>query len=123
MKNFFKEFSDFLNQGNIVEIAVGLLLATAFKDIVTTFSDGFIMPFVNKFLGSVQGSDSYFMLFDMKFEYGGFISAMISFIIVGVVLFVIVKAYNKTKKAAVEETGDTELSLLKEIRDSLNEKK
>jgi len=123
MKKFFKEFADFLNQGNLIEIAVGLLLATAFKDLVTSFSDSFIMPIVNRLLGFTKGSTSHFTIFEMKFEYGGFISSVISFVIIGFVLFLVVKSYNKVIVKRNEEASvETEISLLKEIRDLLEEK-
>ncbi|MDF9866800.1 large conductance mechanosensitive channel [Bacilli bacterium PM5-3] len=124
MKKFFKEFIDFIQQGNLVEIAIGLLLATAFKDLVTSFSNSFIMPVVNKCLGFAKEDTSYFTILDMKFEYGNFISSLISFLIIGFVLFMIVKSYNALIHKKDEETNvETELSLLKEIRDLLDEKK
>ncbi|MDL2211408.1 MscL family protein [Erysipelotrichaceae bacterium OttesenSCG-928-M19] len=125
MKSFFKEFADFLKQGNLIEIASGLLLATAFKDLVTAFSDSFIMPFINKLLGFTKGVDSYFTVFDMKFEYGIFISSFISFIIIGFVLFTIVKSYNKFIIKNKEEAAqvESELSVLKDIKKLLEDQK
>ena len=126
MKKFFKEFLDFLKQGNLIDIAVGLLLATAFKDLVTSFSDSFLMPIINKLLGFTGGTNSYFTIMDMKFEYGNFISNLISFVIIGFVLFLVVKSYNKflvKKKDDNANQVDTELSVLKEIKDLLEEQK
>ncbi|MDR1781590.1 MAG: MscL family protein, partial [Bacilli bacterium] len=67
MKKLIKEFTDFMNQGNFLEIAVGLLIAASFKDLVTSFSDSFIMPIVAKLLGSLHGSNAFFEIAGMKF--------------------------------------------------------
>lgn len=126
MKKFLNEFLTFLKQGNLIEIAVGLLLATAFKDLVTSFSDSFLMPIINRLLGFTKGANSYFIIFDTKFEYGNFISSLITFIIIGFVLFLVVKSYNKLlvkKKDDDENQIDNELSVLKEIRTLLEEQK
>ena len=125
MRNFVKEFGTFISRGSLIEIAVGLLIATSFNGLVTSFADSFIMPIVNAALGFADSYISYFVVFNIKFEYGSFISALISFIIVGFVLFLIVKSYNKIKSIRKEEEElivETELSLLKEIRDALVKK-
>lgn len=123
MKKFFEEFGDFLKQGNLIEIAVGLLLATAFMSLVTAFSNSFIMPIVNKLLGFANGTNSYFIVAGMKFTYGSFLSALFSFIIVCLVLFFIVKAYNKLiNKSKDDAQVDTEISLLKDIKELLEKK-
>lgn len=119
MKNFFKEFSTFLKQGSMIEIATGLLIATAFNTLVTAFSDAFLMPIINRLLGFTGDINSYFEIAGMRFEYGMFVSALISFIIIAFVLFLVVKGYNKlTKKdvAAEEAISETELDVLKEIK-------
>ena len=124
MRKFFKEFLDFLRQGNLVEITAGLLLAVAFKDVVTSFSNAFIMPIINKILGFAKDENSSFALLGMKFEYGQFISAVISFVIIGFVLFLIVKSYNKfIKKNQEEKQIESELSVLKEIKELLVDQK
>lgn len=126
MKKIIKEFSDFINQGNLVEIAVGLLLATAFKDVVTAFSDSFIMPIVNGLLGFSKDTSASIVVFDMRFTYGDFISTLISFLIIAFVLFMIAKTYNRIKALAhlEEETSsvENELSVLKEIKELLEKK-
>ena len=124
MRKFFNEFVDFLKQGNLVEITAGLLLAVAFKDVVTSFSNAFLMPLINKILGFTGGNNSYFMVVGMKFEYGQFISSVISFVIIGFVLFLIVKSYNKFVKKNQEETKvESELTVLKEIKELLEQQK
>lgn len=122
MKNFFKEFSTFLKQGSMIEIATGLLIATAFNTLVTSFSDAFLMPIINRLLGFTDDITSYFEIAGMRFEYGMFISALISFIIIAFVLFLVVKGYNKLTgkdKKEEEEITETELDVLKEIKSLL----
>lgn len=122
MKRFFKEFSDFLKQGNMVEIATGLLLATAFNELVQSFTETFFNPVINKLLGGIGESTAKFEVAGMVFTYGRFINSIISFIIVGFVLFIVVKGYNKllVKDQPVEEVAtETELSLLKDIKELL----
>ncbi|WP_423364485.1 MscL family protein [Mycoplasma sp. P36-A1] len=124
MKKLAKEFSEFLKQGNLIQIATGLLLASSFNALVTSFSNSFIMPIINKLLGFVQGEDSFFEIAGMKFPYGVFVSALISFIIIGLVLFAIVKAYNKYLVKEKEDlaSSENELSVLQDIKQLLEEK-
>lgn len=118
MRKLLKEFTAFMNQGNFLEIAIGLLVAASFKDLVTSFSDSFIMPLIAKILGSIQGSNAYFEILGMKFTYGAFISTVISFVIICFVLFLIVKAYNK-RFHKQEVVTESELDILKDIRELL----
>lgn len=121
MKNFIKEFKEFIQQGNMLEIAVGLLIGVAFNDVVTKFSNGFLMPPINRILGWSGDANSYFEIAGMQFAYGAFISSLISFIIIGLFLFSIVKAYNKFIKKPQETVDvETELTVLKEIKDLLD---
>lgn len=119
MKKFLKEFSAFLKQGNLMEVATGLLMATAFKDLVTSFSNTFILPIINKLLGMVGSYEQHVTLFGIDFQIGNFITSLISFVIILFVLFLIVKAYNKflvKQKQEQEETSENELTVLKEIK-------
>lgn len=123
MKGFFSEFRDFITQGNLMEVASGLLLATAFKDLISSFSNTFILPLINKALNyssNIADSNSSVQVAGLNINYGAFITELISFLITGIVLFLLIKLY--TKIARSRKPVDTELSLLKEIRDSLNKK-
>ncbi|MDR3214766.1 MAG: large conductance mechanosensitive channel protein MscL, partial [Bacilli bacterium] len=122
MKKIVKEFISFINKGNFLEIAVGLLLAATFKDVITSFSNTFIMPIINKLLGSINYANVYFDIAGMRFEYGSFMTTLISFIITGFILFVIVKTYNKMINKQEEELSENELSILKEIRDEIKKR-
>lgn len=125
MKRFFNEFSGFLKQGNMIEIATGLLLATAFNNLVLSFSNAFILPIIDKLLAKTPETTSTVRIAGINFQYGEFLTSLISFIIVGFVLFMVAKGYNKlvanTKKKEQEDNLviETELSLLKDIKEIL----
>lgn len=119
MKKMLDEFKDFINKGDVVTIAVGLVLALYFKTIVDKFIEGVITPIVAAIAGEASYQDIGFNLGDARISIGLVIGALIDFVIVAFVLFLVVKAYNSWKKPEVEESGPTEIELLTEIRDSL----
>ena len=116
-----KEFKEFALKGNLIDIAVGLVLALAFTTVVTAFVNGIIMPLIAAIVGKPtfddivwtigSGADATHVLI------GTFITAVVNFLIIAWVLFMIVKAANRFKKPV--EAGPTEVELLTEIRDSL----
>lgn len=118
-----KEFKDFLMKGNLVEIATGLVLALAFAAVVTNLVD-----VINQFIAALLGAEVSFdelsiTVRDGEVVYGPFLTALFSFVVIGFVLFLIVKAYNKAVDMAgrtkEEEDEATEVELLTEIRDLL----
>lgn len=119
-----KEFKEFIMEGDLVTIAVGLILALKFKDVVDSLTEHIINPIIGAIFGKPNFNSLTLGIGDAEIMYGSFITVLISFIIVGFVLFMIVKAYNAAKarfeKPAVEsdETSE-EVVLLREIRDSL----
>ncbi|MFT5230710.1 MAG: large conductance mechanosensitive channel [Planctomycetota bacterium] len=132
-----KEFKSFIMTGNVIDLAVAVLLAGALGLVVGGFVSDIMMPIVGHFTGGVDFADFKVVLDEAvvaadgtvsKAEnaimYGKWINAIINLIIVGFVLFIIVKAYNKTKTppapaAPAAPAGPSELDILKEIRDSL----
>jgi large conductance mechanosensitive channel len=122
------EFKEFAVKGNMVDMAVGIVIGAAFTSIVTSFVGDIVMPIVGFLTGGVDFSALAINLGSgadggdpVLVKYGLFINALISFIIVSFVLFMIIKAINKAKKAeeeAPEETPRQEV-LLEEIRDAL----
>ncbi|WP_298323659.1 large conductance mechanosensitive channel protein MscL [uncultured Dokdonia sp.] len=130
-----KEFKDFIMTGNVIDLAIAVILAGAIGLVVKGFVGDIMMPIIGHFAGGVNFSDLKVVLDEAvmvdgavsipenAIMYGNWINAIINLIIVGFVLFMIVKAYNKTKKPVVEEVaadpGPSEIDLLKEIRDSL----
>ena len=141
MKKFFKEFKEFINKGNVLGLAVGVIIGGAFSTITTSLTNDVIMPIVSIFLGGVDFSSmslalpTFYALAEdaapNTLNYGNFISAVINFLILALVVFCIVKAVNaameKTKKK--EEAAppppppepSAEEKLLTEIRDLLKE--
>lgn len=119
--SFIKEFKEFAIKGNIMDLAVAVIIGAAFGKIITALVDNIIMPVIGSFIGS------NFALLSTKIngvdvQYGLFIQALVDFIIVAFVLFMIIKAMNRMKKKEIEMpvTGPSSTDLLlMEIRDSL----
>lgn len=117
----FKGFKEFLARGNIVDLAVAVVIGTAFTALVTKFTESVITPLINR-IGA--GGDSKYGV--LRFDIGGgqaidlnvLVSAIINFVLVAaVVYFLVVLPYNTLRKRGeVEQAQDTELSLLTEIR-------
>lgn len=120
MKQYTDEFKDFINKGDVVTIAVGLIMALYFQKIVQAVLDGVINPIIAAIFGESNFTEIGFEIGDATISIGLVIDAIISFIVVAIFLFLIIKAYNDFKaKEPVEETGPTEIQLLAEIRDEL----
>jgi large conductance mechanosensitive channel len=131
-----QEFKTFIARGNVLDLAVGVIIGAAFGKIVTSLTDDLIMPVVGLVFGGLDFSDKYVVLSGsvapaMSLEearkaganvlaYGSFVSAIISFLILAWVIFLIVKAANKAMPPAAEaDAGPSEVELLAEIRDEL----
>lgn len=94
MKGFFKEFKDFVCRGNVLDMAVGVIIGAAFKDIVTSLTDNIISPLIGMF-GGVNFDQYEVVLFgEATLKYGTFITAIINFLIMAFVVFLIVKIVN-----------------------------
>lgn len=135
-----KEFKDFIVRGNVLDMAVGVVIGGAFTTIVNKVVDGLITPLIGLIVTLITGTkslDSALSVLDMKFhgvtfQFSSVISAVITFLITGFVLFLVVKAANrakelgKKKEVVEEETAPAAEDYLREIRDLLaeqNEKK
>jgi large conductance mechanosensitive channel len=116
-----REFKDFINKGNVVTIAVGLVMALYFQKIVDAILDGVINPLIAAIFGESNFQDIGFDVGDARVSIGLVIDAIISFLAVAFFLFLVVKAYNRYAAApeGQEPAGPTEIDLLTEIRDSL----
>lgn len=131
----FKEFKDFILTGNVVDFAVAVILAGAVGLVVNGFVADIIMPVVGQFAGGMDFADLKHVLSpavgvagDADFvaenaiRYGKWINTIINLLIVGFVLFLIVRAYNKAKPPVVVASGPSDIDLLTEIRDLLDKK-
>ena len=119
MRKLFGEYKDFISQGNVVTIAIGLVMALYFKSIVDAFINGIIMPIVSAIVGENNFDDIDIGIGDATLEIGLVIQAIIMFIVVAFILFLIIKAYNTYIAKPEEDAGPTEVDVLTEIRDEL----
>jgi large conductance mechanosensitive channel len=126
MKNFLKEFKDFIATGNMVELAVAFILGLAIKAVI----DAFMQSIVNPLIGAIVGKpnlDNFLTITVRKgtpdqaiISVGAVLTQVIALIIVGLVLFVVLKAYNRMRKPAdTGPAGPSEIDLLTQIRDEL----
>lgn len=104
MKNFIKEFREFINQGNVMDLAVAVVIGGAFTAIVNSVVNDLIMPIISLLTGGIDFSEMKIVIGDgpnaAAFCYGNFISAVIQFLIIALVVFLIVRAINRMKKIA-----------------------
>jgi len=114
-----KEFKDFINRGDVVTIAVGLVMALFFAQIVDAILTGVIRPIIAAIFGKPSLGDIGFDIGDSRISIGLVIDAVIMFVVVAFILFLIVKAYNRYFAKPVDATALTEVELLTQIRDSL----
>ena len=120
----FKEFRDFINRGNVIDLAVAVILGAAFTAIVNSLVNDIIMPLIGVLLGGIDFSTLSVTIGSAVIAYGAFIQAVINFLIIAFVVFLIVKAINQMQKPKSEaptappEPSD-EIKLLTEIRDTL----
>lgn len=97
-----KEFKEFALKGNMMDLAVGVIIGGAFKDVVTSLVDNVIMPFVAMFTGKLNFDK--WVIPGTAIKYGTFISAVINFIIMAFIIFLMIKAMNKLRRKDEEVT-------------------
>ena len=127
------EFKEFVSRGNVVDLAVGVVIGAAFGKIVTALVNGIVMPLVGVALGGVSVSDWKYVITpasvdaagaevaEVAVQYGMLIQTAIDFVLIALVIFLFLKAYNRMQKKAEEAPAAPaeEVLLLREIRDSL----
>lgn len=100
-----KEFKEFISKGNVIDMAIGLVMGSAFTAIVKAVVDGILMPIISGLTAGVDYEDIAVNFFGAKLLIGSVINAIITFLIISLFLFIIVKTLNKAKKEeVVEET-------------------
>jgi large conductance mechanosensitive channel len=120
-----KEFKEFAMKGNIVDLAVAVIIGTAFGKIVTALTETIIMPIISLIIGKERVNELSVTIGNTVFPIGGFLQAVIDFILVAFVLFLIIKAMNSFKKKeapAAPAAPPEDIVLLREIRDELKKK-
>ena len=127
-KGFMGEFKEFIMRGNVMDMAVGVIIGGAFSGIVTALTDDFINPLING-IGGAEVGGTLKIYGGQVIKYGDFITSIINFLIMALVLFLILKSFNKLAslgKKGEEETAapkTDETILLEEIRDLLKKRK
>ena len=119
MKNTLKEFKDFIASGNLVDTAIAFILALYIKSVVDSFINGIVLNIIAAIVGKPNFDSIVIGIDDTDILIGTFITAVVNLIIVGAVMFMVVKAMAKLKKEEAEAEVVTEIGLLTEIRDSL----
>lgn len=126
---FLKEFKEFISRGNVVDLAVGVIIGGAFGKIVTSVVNDILMPVIGVIIGGIDFKGLKLPIGDAEILYGNFIQNVIDFLIVAACIFVFVKVINKffskkeeeeiKEEAPVEPVKSEEVLLLEEIRDLL----
>lgn len=132
---FVKEFKEFAVKGNLVDLAVAVVIGAAFGKVVSAFVDGIVMPLIGLLTGGIDFSEQKYVINpavgdqpETAIQYGAFITTVIDFLIIAFVVFVVIRMINKMKRkneaveAAVVPTPTKEENLLTEIRDILKAK-
>lgn len=128
MKSLIAEFKEFVNRGNLVDLAIAVVLATAFAPVIAAVVDGVVMNLIAALFGQPDFSSIRLQIRgeapDATYlEFGQVITTVVQFLVVALVCFFIVKAYNRMQKPQVEEAAAvTETDLLVEIRDELRKR-
>ena len=128
-----KEFKEFISRGNVVDLAVGVIMGGAFGKIVTSLVNDLIMPLVGAIIGGIDFTSLSLTIKDSQIKYGSFIQNVVDFLIIAVCIFIFVKIVNRLnqigKKKEEEKEKKEEIKkkeevlLLEEIRDLLKEEK
>lgn len=133
------EFKAFIARGNVLDLAVGVIIGAAFGTIVKSLTDDIIMPIVGALFGGVDFTNYFFALGQAPIDtpatleamraanvpviaYGAFLTTFINFLILAFIIFLLVRFANKVLRTKIAEGGPTEVDLLAEIRDELKKR-
>ncbi len=126
MKSFIEEFKAFAMKGNVIDLAVAVVIGAAFGKIVSSLVDNIITPVIGLLMGGVDFSGLAHTVGEAEITYGVFIQSVIDFVIVALVIFLVIKAINKATEKKEEAPAEEkpaepseEVKLLREIRDNL----
>jgi large conductance mechanosensitive channel len=123
-----KEFKEFISKGNVMDMAVGIIIGGAFTSIVNSLVEKILMPIIGAICGGMSVEDMSVTVGNATIGYGAFLQAIIDFLLIALVLFAIIKALNKAKSMVVKEEEEApaepepvpeDIALLTEIRDLL----
>lgn len=119
-----KEFKEFISKGNVLDLAVGVVMGSAFSAIVTSLVNDIIMPLVGLLIGGIDFTGMHATVKDANIMYGNFIQNIVNFLIIALSIFVFIKFINRLtrkneKQKEEEKKEDPQIKLLEEIRDEL----
>lgn len=123
VRRVFHDFGDFIARGNVIDLAVAVVIGTAFGAIISSLVDDILMPIIGIFMGGVDFTSLAFEVEEAVIGYGNFIQAVVNFLLIGLALFLVVRAYHRVQreKEAAPAGPSAEEELLTEIRDILKE--
>jgi len=121
-----QDFKDFIMRGNVIDLAVAVIIGAAFTAVITSFTNDILLQIVAAIVGEPDFSSLTFSLGDAEIFYGSFITAVIYFLIVAAVLFAVIKAVTamgklRRREEEAAEATVTEVELLTEIRDAIRD--
>jgi large conductance mechanosensitive channel len=122
--SFFSEFKQFAMRGNVMDLAVAVVIGAAFGKIVTSFVDGIVMPVIGVLLGGINIPSHAFKIGDTVVKWGSFLQSIIDFTIIAFAIFAVIKFINILQRKSADESQKLtmEQTLLIEIRDLLKAK-
>lgn len=118
-----REFKDFISRGNVLGLAVAVVLGVAFGVVVSSFVDDILMQLIAAVGAKPSFEDLSFTLNGAEIRYGAFLNAVVMFLIVSFAVFLVVKAYNRLVPPEKKPTAETEVDVLKQIRDALERRR
>ena len=119
MRAFVREFKEFISRGNVLDLAVGVVIGIAFTTMVNSFVNDILNAFIGAVIGKPNFDDLTLAVGDGVIRYGAFLTAVVNFLIVAFALFLVVKAFNTFRRKEEPEPQHTEKDVLIEIRDLL----
>ena len=125
-----KEFRDFILRGNVLDLAVAVVIGAAFTAIVNSFVGDIIMPIIGALIGGIDLSSLSITIGSAVISYGNFLQALINFLLIGLTLFLLIKTINRLQKPLAKPKAETppvpvtpeDIVLLREIRDLLKQR-
>ena len=120
-----KEFREFLQQGNVIDLAMAVIIGGAFGAIINSLVDDIFMPVIGIFIGGIDFSGLFLQVGEAVILFGNFIQAVINFLIITLAMFLVIRSYNqfRSEQQSAPPKPSAEEKILAEIRDLLKERK